>query len=199
MFFFRRYEETLQCLHETLKNCDNQETTSYIQDRLSASWVLQVNRLCNINMENNQPNKYKTSSEPQDRVPNSEKMEKHPTVLNIDHFTIEMDFGRRVMGDNRDITRSITRQDSVADSKEHIKLDKTENKNDLNYKPNDAFVNKQTNINVYFNPLEVKNEKISIKDFQSGKMVLTFEQSDPQKNTKWKTKIGQLVFQQETL
>ena len=135
-------------------------------------------------------------------ISNSRKNKNNSTSPNSNQlhskFTIEMDFSHNLKGGNQYTTHSNTRQDSVTIPAE-IETENNDN-NVLKYKPRDTIVNKQTNINVYFSPVEVKNEGLFINDIQSGKMTLTFQQKDSaQQTSKWKTKIGELFFQQDKI
>lgn len=199
--FCLRYEETLQCLHETLKACDTSETTRHVQEKLSAPWVLHVNRLCNINMQRQQSmsteNRQETSRD--QHTYQTKKLEFNKdtaaTVFKDNHQNHDTKLQHHHKGDNLDKTVQNFSLNGVTSSQENTS--ETAKDNVLKYKPTDTIIKKQTNINVFLNPRGDKTENIFIKKSYSGKVTVTFEQSeDHVKPSTWKTKIGGMLFQQ---
>lgn len=204
--FCLHYEETLQCLHETLTACNTPETTSHVQEQLSAPWVIHVNRLCNINMQRQQSmstDKHQLSMSTDQYNYQTKKLEYNKdtdvpisTDNHQNHYTklqhhFKGDYSNKTVQNsslNGVTSKDITVQDNSSE---------TAKGNVLKYKPMDTIINKQTNINVFLNPRGDKTENILIKKSNSGKVTVTFEQSaDHVKPSKWKTKIGRMLFQQ---
>lgn len=199
--FCLHYEETLQCLHEMLTSCDTPETTSHVQERLSAPWVLHVNRACNINMKHQQSTSEDVTYNQENYQTKTINFNKDTTVPISETEYQKVDSNQRhidqnLKGDNQDKTELNALLDGVTSSTDENASENTKD-SVLKYIPSDTIINKQTNINVYLNHMEVKNEHIFIKKFNSGKMTVTFEQKDDHvKPNKWKTNIGELIFQQ---
>lgn len=191
--FCLHYQETLQCLHETIKSCDTPETTRHVQEQLSALWVPPTNKLCNINMENRTAQaKSSTSTKLTFDIKTKEPGVSDNIATQFKDDTI---LNKRI----NDISMK-TGSDTVKDTSKPENTSDDSDDSALKFKPSDTFIHTQTNINVYLNPTEVKNENILIKELSSREMSITFGQQGDQKKTgRWKTKIGKLLFQHRKL
>lgn len=198
--FCLHYEETLQCLHETLQTCDTPETTRHVQERLSAPWVIPTNKLCNINMENNTAKSSTSTARLKVGIPSTEKLPDKADTQLIENTNLD-----KQTDNGKDVRIKTGTSDTMKnnDYSENTS-DKSASDSALNFKPrSDTVIQTQTNIKIYLNPTKVDiDQNIYIKEDVTREMSIRFGKKGEQTHTgmgRWKTKIGKLLFRHRKL